>query len=186
MIFVESKTVLANAGSTLWCVTNSMVKKSHVVHLELSWILFPWSWFPPFVNLEFSSLLQRQQPGPAWLFCCLSDQLRYCCPFLVFFIERSWRLLYKCNLHSSPHRLPLLVHVQDHPRVWVTVGSVTTWAGWMNKVYFVVIHDDDHSVIRMIWKIMKITTVQMYVSHTYFDWWRINVKTWIRQQVIWL
>ena len=146
----------------------------------------PWAVLNTFPLALVSSFCQsRVLVPPAKTTICMV-LLSFVALMRYIFKEKSWGSLSKCNLHSSPHCLPLLVHVQDHPRVWVTVGSVTTWAGWMNKVYFVVIHDDDHSVIGMIWKIMKITTVQMYVSHTYFDWWRINVKTWIRQQVIWL
>ena len=74
MIFAGSKTFPANPGSIYFtsATTNAdeTIQCPHFVHLELSWILFPWRWFPPFVNLEFPPLLQRQQS--AWFFCPLS------------------------------------------------------------------------------------------------------------------
>ena len=159
MIFVELKTFLANPGSIIFYICYQKCWWENL----LSPFCSPWAVLNTFPLALVSSFCQsRVLVPPAKTTICMV-LLSFVALMRYIFKEKSWGSLSKCNLHSSPHCLPLLVHVQDHPRVWVTVGSVTTWAGWMNKVYFVVIHDDDHSVIRMIWKIMKITSVQMYV-----------------------
>ena len=141
----------------------------------------PWAVLNTFPLELVSSLCQsRVLVPPAKTTICMV-LLSFVALMRYIFKEKSWGSLSKCNLHSSPHCLPLLVHVQDHPRVWVTVGSVTTWAGWKFNWSWFTMHDD-HCVIPG-W---SRRTQQCKCTHSNFDWWRLNVQTWMGQQVIWL